>query len=165
MGQCFSRRAATIALGARYTGFPANGNRIYMNDAGEVVPSTATGAMPAYQLSMYTYTGVGSNPDHVYRYSQNDQWNTVNLITTYDMNLADVHKFRYTLGMNRVDYKYAYNWSQITQLIDYTNAQFDLAYGTQTTSGGEYWESQLGFFGRVNYDYKDRYLLEGEYQV
>ncbi|MBL7972777.1 MAG: SusC/RagA family TonB-linked outer membrane protein, partial [Prolixibacteraceae bacterium] len=32
----------------------ANGNRIYVNDAGEVVPSNATGAMPAYQLALNT---------------------------------------------------------------------------------------------------------------
>jgi TonB-linked SusC/RagA family outer membrane protein len=139
----------------------AAGNRIYMNDAGEVVASSATGALAAYQLSNYTYTGVGANPDHVYRYVKNDQWNTLNLNTTYDLNLEDTHIFKFMLGMNRVDYQNAYNWSQITQLIDYTNPQFDLAYGTQTASGGEEWESQLGFFGRVNYNFKEKYLLEG----
>jgi TonB-linked SusC/RagA family outer membrane protein len=65
------------------------------------------------------------------------------------------------LGMNQVGWKYGYNWSQTTQLVDYSNPQFDLAYGTQTTSGGEYWESQLGFFGRINYSYKEKYLIEG----
>jgi len=139
----------------------ASGNRIYVNDSGEVVASTATGAMPAYQLAMNTYTGVGSNPDHVYRYSKNDQWNTTNLNTTYEMTLNDFHKFKFMAGMNSVSWKYGYNWSQITQLVDYTNPQFDLAYGTQTASGGEYWESQLGFFGRVNYGYKEKYLFEG----
>ena len=51
--------------------------------------------------------------------SKNDKWNTINLKTTYDMTLNDVHKFNYMLGMNRVAYQYAYNWSQTTQLIDY----------------------------------------------
>ncbi len=64
------------------------------------------------------------------------------------------------LGMNMVSWKNAYNWSQTTMLVDYTNPQFDLAYGTQTTSGGEYWESQLGFYGRINYNFKEKYLLE-----
>lgn len=137
-----------------------SGNRIYVNDAGEVVSSTTAGAMPAYRLAMNTYTGVGANPDHVYRYARNDQWNTINLNTTYDLNIEDTHMFKVMLGLNSVDYKYGYNWSQTTQLIDYTNPQFDLAYGTQTTSGGEYWESQIGFFGRLNYDYKEKYLLE-----
>ena len=137
-----------------------DGNRIYMNDAGAVVSSTDPGAMPAYMLNMWTYTAVGSNPDHIYRYSKNDKWNTINLKTTYEMNINDVHKLNYMLGMNRVGWDNAYNWSQTTQLIDYTNPEFDLAYGTQTTSGGKYWESQLGFFGRLNYNFKEKYLLE-----
>ncbi len=137
-----------------------DGNRIYMNDAGAVVSSTDPGAMQAYMLNMWTYTAVGANPDHIYRYSKNDKWNTINLKTTYEMNINDVHKLNYMLGMNRVGWDNAYNWSQTTQLIDYTNPEFDLAYGTQTTSGGKYWESQLGFFGRLNYNFKERYLLE-----
>lgn len=138
----------------------ASGNRIYVNDSGEVVSSSATGAMPAYQLALNTYTGIGANPDHVYRYVRNDQWNTINLNTTYDLNIENTHKMKFMLGLNRVGFKYANQWSQITQLIDYSNAQFNLATGTQTTGGSEYWESQLGFFGRVNYDFKDKYLLE-----
>lgn len=87
-------------------------------------------------------------------------WNTLNINTTYEKTFADVHNAKVMLGTSRVAYENAYNWSQITQLIDYTNPQFDLATGTQTTSGGEYWESQVGFFGRLNYDYKEKYLLE-----
>jgi TonB-linked SusC/RagA family outer membrane protein len=138
----------------------ASGNRIYMNNAGEVVPSTATGALPAYQLVLNQYTAVGANPDHVYRYSKNDQWNTLNINATYDMKVGEDHTFHYMLGLNRVGYKNAYNWSQTTMLVDYANPQFDLASGVQTASGGEYWESQLGYFGRINYNYKEKYLLE-----
>ena len=138
----------------------ASGNRIYMNDAGQVVSSTDPGAMPAWQLNYWTYTAVGANPDHVYRYVKNDKWSTLNLKTTYDMDLQAYGKLNYMLGMNMVSWKNAYNWSQTTQLVDYENPQFDLAYGTQTGSGGEYWESQLGFFGRVNYNLKEKYLLE-----
>jgi TonB-linked SusC/RagA family outer membrane protein len=138
----------------------ASGNRIYMNDLGEVVASTATGAMPAFQLVNSTYTGVGSNPDHVNRTSRNDQWNTLNVTTTYDLSLADVNKFKFMAGMNRVSWVYASNYSQVTQLIDYNNPQLRLATGIQTSTGDEYWESQLGFFGRVNYNYKEKYLLE-----
>lgn len=139
----------------------ASGNRIYVNDAGEVVSSTATGAMPAYQLAMNTYTGVGANPDHVYRLAKNDQWNTTNLNTTYDLTVNDFHKFKFMAGMNSVSWDWAYNSSQVTQLVDYENPQFNLAYGTQSAGGDEYWESQLGFFGRVNYGFKEKYLLEG----
>lgn len=140
--------------------FDDNGNRIYVNSAGEVVDAAADGAMPAFKLNQTTYTAAGGNPDHVYRYSENSQRNTINLYTTYDLNVNEAQNFKFMLGMNRVGYKSAYNWSQITALADYSNPQFDLAGGTQTASGGEYWDSQLGFFGRVNYNFKEKYLLE-----
>lgn len=157
--------------GTRFTGkeswfaapaakFDANGNRIYMNDAGQVVDQDDPDAMAAFEIPNQTYTGAGASPDHVYRQSANAQWNTINLYTTYDLNLNEQNNLKFMLGMNRVGYTNAYNWSQVTQLTDITNPQFDLATGTPTTSGGEYWDSQLGFFGRINYNFREKYLLE-----
>jgi len=137
-----------------------NGNRVYVNDSGEVVGQGYVGAMPAYKLNYRTYTADGTNPDHMYRYSGNSKWNTININTIYDLLLNDNHKFKFMLGLNRSAYENAYNWSQTTQLIDITNPQFDLATGTQTTSGGASWESQIGFYGRLNYSFKEKYLLE-----
>jgi TonB-linked SusC/RagA family outer membrane protein len=138
----------------------ASGNNIYVNSAGEEVAMSEPGAMKAYQLNKITYTPVGSNPDHIFRQSNNSQRNTINLYTTYDLNLNDAQNFRFMLGMNRVGYKSALNYSQITTLADLTNPQFNLAGGTQTSGGEEYWDSQLGFFGRINYNFKEKYLLE-----
>ena len=45
-------------------------------------------------------------------------------------------------------------------LMDITNPQFALATGTQTSGGTNSWNSTLGFFGRVNYNYKEKYLVE-----
>lgn len=156
-GTRFTGRDSWSAAVAKFDG---DGNRIYMNDSGQEVASTDPGAMPAYELNYTTYTGPGSNPDHIYKYSQNKQWNTINLYSTYDLTFNNDHRLRFMLGMNKVGYTMAYNWSQITQLTDYSNPQFDLATGTQTASGGEYWESQLGFFGRANYSFKEKYLFE-----
>jgi len=140
--------------------YDENGDRIYVNSAGEQVSSTTDGAMAAYELDMLTYTGAGANPDRVYRIAQNKKWSTINLNTTYALTLDDIHKFNFMAGMNRVGYEVASNWSQKLELIDINNPQFDLATGTQTAGGSEYWESQLGFFGRVNYSLKEKYLLE-----
>lgn len=140
--------------------YDSNGNRVYVNDSGQVVDSGSAGAMAAYQFNNYTYTSAGANPDHIYRYSSNSQWNTLLLTTNYNLNIKDTHMMKFMLGMQRVGYRNDYNWSQITNLLDITNPQFDLATGTQTTSGGMSWNSTLGFFGRVNYNYKERYLLE-----
>lgn len=156
-----TRFTAGDAWAAPLAKYDSNGVRIYVDDSGSIVPSTTPGALPSYRLNNYTYTSVGGNPDHVYAYSKNDQWNTINLHSTYDLNFNDVHKVKLMLGMNHEGYMNAYHWSQTTSLINYDNPQFDLATGTQSASGGEYWDSQLGFFGRLNYNFKDRYLLEG----
>ncbi|HEY0745014.1 MAG TPA: TonB-dependent receptor [Chryseosolibacter sp.] len=137
-----------------------NGNRMYVNSAGEHVAATEPGAMPAFQLNQTTYTAPGSNPDHIYRSSTNNQRNTLNLFSTYDLNVNESQNLKFMLGMNRVGYTLASNWSQIGQLSDLSNPQFDLAGGTQTAGGTEYWDSQLGFFGRINYNFKEKYLLE-----
>ena len=156
--------------GTRFTGrdswsaavpkFDAAGNRIYVNTAGEQVASTDPGAMPAFQLNQTTYTAAGANPDHVYRNAVNRQWSTINLYSTYELSINESQNFKFMLGMNRVGYQSSSNFSQITALADYSNPQFDLAGGTQTAGGSEEWDSQLGFFGRINYNFKEKYLLE-----
>jgi TonB-linked SusC/RagA family outer membrane protein len=156
--------------GTRFTGrdswsaavpkFDAAGNRIYVNTAGEEVASTDPGAMAAFKLNQTTYTAAGINPDHVYRNASNRQWNTINLYSTFEQSINENHNMKLMLGMNRVGYSGSSNFTQITGLADYTNPQFDLAGGTQTGGGNEEWDSQLGFFGRVNYNFKEKYLLE-----
>lgn len=139
----------------------AAGNRIYVDGTGQVVSSNATGAMPAYQLSNVQYTSPGSNPDHIYRNTENLKQGTTNIYTTYNFKLGRDNAFKAMAGMNRVTQEQENSWAQKTQLLDTTNPQFDLASGTQTSGGKSFWESQLGYFGRLNYALKDRYLLEG----
>ncbi len=155
-----TRFSARNAWGGAIERFNANGERIYVDNAGNEVSPTTPGAMPAYEIPYVTYTGKGSNPDHVYRRTENSKRGTSNIYTTYNLKLADIHSFKFMAGMNLVTYKEKYNWSQKNDLFDITNPQFDLAVGTQTAGGGTSWESQLGYFGRINYALKDRYLFE-----
>lgn len=138
----------------------ADGNQIYVNDEGMQVGANDPGAMPAYQLNCYEYTGMGSNPDHIYRKSAHARRHTFNATTDYDWQVNDENNLKFMLGMNLVTYDYEDNWSQITNLTDINNPQFDLAIGNQTTSGNHSWEGQMGFFGRVNYNFKEKYLIE-----
>jgi TonB-linked SusC/RagA family outer membrane protein len=139
----------------------ANGNAIYVNNEGQVVSSTTPGAILAYDLSMDTYTALGSNPDHFYRRAENFFSHTINAFTTYNWNYKLDHAFKFILGINRVAATTEWQSSQITQLLDINNPQFRFGTGTQTTDGNKTWDSQLGYFGRVNYSFKNKYLLEG----
>lgn len=155
-----TRYTALNSWGGAVAKNDASGNRIYVNKAGETVAAGTPGAMPAYKLGMTEYTAHGANPDHMYRRSETTNQDTWNISTTYDWKVDKNNAFKFLVGMNRVTYDEEYNWSRKGDLSDITNPQFDLAVGLQEASGGYDWEGQLGFFGRINYALKDRYLLE-----
>lgn len=155
-----TRYTALNSWGGAVAKNDASGNRIYVNEAGETVAAGTPGAMPAYKLGMTEYTAHGANPDHMYRRSETTNQDTWNISTTYDWKVDKNNAFKFLVGMNRVTYDEEYNWSRKGDLSDITNPQFDLAVGLQEASGGYDWEGQLGFFGRINYALKDRYLLE-----
>jgi TonB-linked SusC/RagA family outer membrane protein len=137
----------------------AAGNQVYVNDNGDVVAAGAAGAMQAYDLPYTTYTSKGGNPDHLYRQSENRQQHTFNAYTTYNLHLDD-HQIKLMAGLNIVKSDSKSHWSQRLELLDYANPQFDMAIGTQTVGGKAYWDATAGFFGRINYAFQDKYLLE-----
>jgi TonB-linked SusC/RagA family outer membrane protein len=139
----------------------ADGNPIYVDSTGKVVSSTAQGAMRAFDLSYDTYTSAGSNPDHFARTATNFFSNTINALTTYNLKLKEDHAFKFILGVNRVTATTEWQSSQVTNMLDISNPQIPFGIGTATIDGDKRWESQLGYFGRINYAFKNRYLLEG----
>lgn len=138
----------------------ANGNQVYVDNTGAVVTAGSPGAIAAYDLNTHEYTAPGANPDHVYARAAYEYKHTFNAFSTYNLNLDNGHEFKFMVGSNLVSDYGKYNWTQKTNLLDLSNPQFDLASGTVTGSGGTFWTSQVGFFGRVNYAYKNKYLLE-----
>jgi TonB-linked SusC/RagA family outer membrane protein len=156
-GTRYTARNSWVAPRAR---LDAGGNPIYVNSDGQVVSSTTPGAIRAFDLLKETYTATGANPDHIYRFLGNWYNHTFNAYTTYNLNLKEDHEFKFILGLNRVALTNETQFTQITNLTDITNPQFPFAAGTTTGGGSLYKEAQLGYFGRVNYAYKNKYLLE-----
>jgi len=151
-----------------------NGNPIYVNTQGEVVPAGTDGAYRAYDLNYYTYTAQTATINGMTAYTANGNQNTINAYSTYNLNLNKDNVFKFMVGLNRVTYDISDQYSEKRELIDNDNPQFaftvgqDFGFPTSATAillsqtnGGYYWESQLGYFGRINYSYKGRYLLEG----
>lgn len=133
-----------------------NGNRIYVDDEGN---PTQTGGNPAYRFPLVNY--ITKAQSNIYQSTWNGQRHTVNAYTTYNLHLNDKNQFKFTLGSNIVSNKSKSHWSRKTELINEENPQFNFATGTETVGGDAYWDSQLGYFGRVNYSFSDKYLLEG----
>lgn len=154
-----TKYTARDSWGAPIARNDADGNPVYVNRLGQVVPSTDPNAMQAYDLAYYTYTGPGANPDHIYKLSENLYKHTVNAYTTYNWDVDEDNNFIVMAGINRVTDNWANHYTQVTNLTDIVNPQFPYGIGTWTGGGGEYWESQLGYFGRINYAHQNKYLL------
>lgn len=137
-----------------------NGQQIYVNNQGNVVPAGSKGAIAAYDLLYHQYTTDGANPDHIRREVKNAKRHTLNITTDYNWQINDDNNLKVLIGMNRTDWESEDNWSQITNLTDIISPSWDKTIGTQTSSGNLYWDGQLGFFGRINYNLMDKYLLE-----
>ena len=138
----------------------ANGNQIYVDNDGNPVPSTADGAQMAYFFP-YVEDYVQNNDIHfLSRSHENSYRHTFNGYTDYTLRLAEAHVFKAMLGMNLSTYDRTGQTTRVADLSNYENPQFAFGTGVWTGSGKASWESQVGFFGRLNYSFKDRYLLE-----
>lgn len=113
--------------------------------------------------SAYT-TGAGLN--ELEEQSQNYTYLSGNVFATYADTFNDAHNLKVMAGFNAETYNYK-NITAVGQNLsdDYLN---DLSLVTPDESGatitsvtgGQSQYALMGFFGRVNYDYKGRYLLE-----
>lgn len=138
-----------------------NGQQVYVDSEGNQVDAGTEGAMPGYRFpyqSYYSNNTISSVSNYTYKGNEN----TLNAYTTYRLYLGPekAHAFKFMLGMNLVTSNWSSYTGRKTNLIDPENPQFALASGDQFISAGRNWDSQLGYFGRVNYAYMDKYLIE-----
>ncbi|MBS1663691.1 MAG: TonB-dependent receptor [Bacteroidetes bacterium] len=102
-----------------------------------------------------SYTG----SDYLTRNTHLDQHHTVNLFGTYQQDFSQ-HHFKLVAGYNQELQKYSLTTGTRYNLLSQDLNQLDLGTGQQQTGGNANEWALLGFFGRVNYDFANRYLLE-----
>ncbi|MCQ2138840.1 MAG: SusC/RagA family TonB-linked outer membrane protein [Bacteroidales bacterium] len=124
------------------------------NGLGESIPARA------FAPSYYLGAGAKSSSNYIYRDNFETTRQTWNVNTTYALDVLADHHFNFMLGMQSLAYQYEGHWGKRTELMDITNPQFALATGTQTVGGSFDWNSTLGYYGRINYNYKEKYLFE-----
>ncbi|WP_164111009.1 MULTISPECIES: SusC/RagA family TonB-linked outer membrane protein [Sphingobacterium] len=134
----------------------AEGNRVRVDENG--VPTTDGTGDVAYRFPVETY--IGKDKSNIYRRSFNSKRHTFNAFSTYNKSLDGGHDLKFMLGTNMVSYSNKFESAQAFNLINDDNPQFTLANGKQEIKGGADWNTQVGFFGRANYSFKDRYLFE-----
>lgn len=87
-------------------------------------------------------------------------YQTINLYTNYLFTLAEKHNFTVMAGFQEENNKYSYMKNSITGLYSTSNPNVGMGTGDRVVQDNrESWATR-GFFGRVNYDFDGRYLLE-----
>ncbi|MBF9251955.1 TonB-dependent receptor [Pontibacter sp. 172403-2] len=96
------------------------------------------------------------------RVQYNSEWSNRSVgkvFATYEKDLND-HSFKVIAGGDAEVYDYWYQMSQKRNLMDPDRGEIDLATGDQFVDGARDKWANLGAFARLNYSYKDKYLLE-----
>ncbi|TAJ13722.1 TonB-dependent receptor [Marinilabiliaceae bacterium JC017] len=100
-----------------------------------------------------------SSKDMVNYVSNWDEINTFKAFATYVKDI-DSHSFKFMAGTDVEDYEYWKHNSQRRDLIFKEKPELKLATGEQFVGGGRSQWATMGYFGRINYAFKDKYLVE-----
>lgn len=101
-----------------------------------------------------------SGDDYTESNQQRRSINVFNMYATYDKHLTSDHHLKLMAGINAQNLDSVGFDAQRKGLLDPTKGELDLATGDMEATGGPKEDAFAGYFGRINYDYKDKYLLE-----
>ena len=106
-------------------------------------------------------TGIYSTASYDYAQYSSDKelTNVYNGYVTYDTRIGN-HAVKVMGGTNIEDSEYIYLSARRNNVYDFDKGEVNLAKGDQIATSSHSWWSVAGFFGRINYAYKDKYLFE-----
>ncbi|MBQ6556630.1 MAG: TonB-dependent receptor [Bacteroidales bacterium] len=116
-----------------------------------------------YPGQTVVYNNAGAFDNYMTEKNSENIRQTWNVYGTYENTFGENHNFKAMIGANYDAYHYKDVWSKGYDLISTELSDLDListATRPAETNGGQTAWSTLGFFGRLNYDYAGRYLLE-----
>lgn len=122
---------------------------------------------PTYAYDFWSFNGTaldyknfqGASFNKARYYSYWNEINTGKLFATYNKDVND-HSFKAIVGGDIEIYRATSQSSERRNLLDADYGEIQLATGDQLVNGENKHWSTLGFFGRLNYAYKNKYLLE-----
>ncbi len=121
------------------------------------------GIRPGVTSAYTTGAGINALEERTRRYD----YYTANVFGTYEDSFRDAHNVKVMLGFNTETYHYKNLTAEGQNISDELLNDFslivpDASSGAKITNltGGQSEYALAGFFGRVNYDYKGKYLVE-----
>ena len=125
----------------------------------EYMPSYLTQGSAKFPWSVYPGVFEYNGNSSLSETNNTNQHQTLNLFGTYTNDWGD-HHLKATLGYNQELQQFKYTSAKAYDLLSDDLNQLDLATGSNYTYGNENEWALMGFFGRLSYDYKNKYLLE-----
>ena len=123
-------------------------------------PATFTGIDGAsYKQNTRSELGIPDAGQYL-RSMAASQYQSINLYSNYLFSLGENHNFNLMAGYQEEDNEYKMLQSRVVGLISTANPGINLATGDKTPTEVRNGWATRGFFGRLNYDYKGKYLLE-----
>ena len=144
-------KGLTVDADYTYGGF--NGHVQEVGGSVKAIDHWSTGI----QLQERSYTSATYD-----RIIYNSDWNNSNngrVVATYLKNINN-HSFKFIAGGEAETFEYVSQRSERRGLMDPNRGELGLTSGDQFTSGSHGHWSTLGAFGRINYTFKNKYLLE-----
>ena len=129
----------------------------YTSDYDSKQTSFAEYGIDGQYLQLYPWT---SRPTYLQRGSTNDYYQSFNAFAQYDWTINENHNFRVMTGYNQEKKVYGSFWAQRANLMTNSSTQFNEATGDRTMSSSNSQWSINSWFGRINYDFAGKYLLE-----
>ena len=158
-------RTANLRLGAFATatvakGLTINADYTYTNKTtrykGVGIPLTvynSWGNIQAPSSSLVTSTFVETSRSFTNGY-------TANLYAKYQLDLAKNHHFQFMLGSNVDESEYEYLYYENHDVMDPALPELALTPTFYSYTHRHTWWGSAGFFGRINYNYADKILVE-----
>lgn len=107
-----------------------------------------------------SWDGRAAGQTQIYENAYKENFLTTNIYTDYTKDLESGHNFKVMGGFNAEVMKTRNVWGQKDGLISPEVPTLNTATQNQKTGGGYAEWAVAGFFGRLNYNYKDRYMAE-----
>lgn len=117
------------------------------------------GAGQKFDDVIMNYYDAGSAYDYAAYNTYRSERNIYIGSLTYEKTFGN-HYFKVQGGFHIEDNENVGHNSSRNKLIDYNKGELNLAYGDEYASSSHRWWATAGFFGRINYTFRDRYLLE-----
>ena len=152
------------SIGKSYRDYKLNGGTISLLDFWSEMPNGAN-------TTPSTLVGAGTTNDRVIKINQTDQTQVFNAYARYNKLFNGAHNVTAQIGTNIEWNRFGRDYAERRYLLDRNKPEFALAIGDQfsyptgTNPPAQFVPKVTeyaiaGLFGRINYDYKGKYLME-----